>query len=101
MLLRRMARQFILKIKGNDMVVMEVGYVKFILSNAKALALANILEEAEVYESKYMNTSDREKRGITTEYTYHVYPNDKSYDMKLVSEAHYQMAKLAGKPEGN
>jgi hypothetical protein len=96
-----MARLFTLKTKENDMVVIEVGYVKLVLSNAKALALANILEEAEVYESKYMGTAEREKRGITTEYTYHVYPNDKSYEMKLVSESHYQMAKLAGKPEEN
>ena len=45
-----------------------------------------------------VDAEKRKERGIESEYTYHVYPNDKQYQMNIVSESHYQMAKLAGKP---
>ncbi len=32
-------------------------------------------------------------------YTHHVYPNDKTFGMKLMPDDFYKMAKLAGKPE--
>ena len=101
MWLHRMARLFIsqIKLEERKMVIIELGWNdKFILTNEKAIALANILEGAERFEDKYWPAEAREKHGITEERTYHVYPNDKEYPMKIVSNAYYQMAKLAGKP---
>ena len=83
------------------MVVIEVGYNKFCLPRDKALQLVEMLEQAEVYEAKYWSQEKRKKAGMDdgTDYTYHVYPNEKSFDMKIISDSLYQTAKLAGKPE--
>jgi len=37
--------------------------------------------------------------GMETDYTYHVYPSDQEHAVKLITDQHYQMAKLAGKPQ--
>lgn len=82
------------------MIVVEIGYTKFVLPRDKALQMVEILEQAEVYETKYWNAERRKERNMgDNDYTYHVYPNEKEYSMKIVSDQHYQMAKLAGKPE--
>ena len=83
------------------MVVIEVGYNKFCLPRDKALQLVEMLEQAEVYEAKYWSQEKRKKAGMDdgTDYTYHVYPNEKSFEMRIISDDLYQTAKLAGKPE--
>lgn len=81
------------------MVVIQLGYDNIIVSKEDAMALVEILERGEIYERKYWNQNERTARGIDGDYTFHVYPNDKQYQMNIVSESHYQMAKLAGKPE--
>jgi hypothetical protein len=81
------------------MVVIEFGYKKFVLSKEKAMLLAECLESAEMYEDKYWSDSDRIAKGMTEAYTYHVYPNDQTFSMKIISNSMYQMAKLAGKPQ--
>lgn len=81
------------------MVVIDIGWQKIVLGREDALKLVEILEKSETYENKYWSREDREKLGMTEEYTYHVYPNDKEYTMRIISDSHYEMAKLAGKPE--
>jgi predicted DNA-binding ArsR family transcriptional regulator len=86
-----------LAIKENEMMIVDLGYRNFILSNKDAVALAEILEKAELYESKWIPTEDRTKSG--PDHTHHVYENDLQISMKLISADLYRMAKLAGKPE--
>ena len=81
------------------MVIVEIGWQKFIMPREKALLMAELLECTELYEEKYWNTEKKKEKGITEDYTYHVYPNDKSYTMRIIPDSTYQMAKLAGKPE--
>ena len=80
------------------MVVIDIGWQKLVINREQAMKLAEILEQAETYEDKYWSRDERTAKGITEEYTYHVYPNEKHYVMRLISDQHYQMAKLAGKP---
>lgn len=79
------------------MVVIEIGYRKYILPKEKAMLLAECLETAEMYEEKYWSEAERLDKGMTDAYTYHVYPNDQTFNLKIVSDSLYQMAKLAGK----
>lgn len=81
------------------MVVVEIGYNNFALSKEDAMTIVEILERAELYEAKYWSTDKRKEKGMTADYTYHVYPNEKQYTMKIISNDMYNMAKLAGKPE--
>ena len=83
------------------MIVIEVGYRKYVLPKEKAMMLAECLETAEMYEEKYWSENERLDRGMTESYTYHVYPNDQTFSLKIVSDSMYQLAKLAGKPTTN
>lgn len=80
------------------MVVIDIGWQKIVMNREDAIKFVEIIERSETYENKYWSRDEREKMGITEDYTYHVYPNDKEYGMKIISDSHYQMAKLAGKP---
>ena len=97
MLLPPMGELFMCKIKENEMSVISLGYSNYILSSKDALALAEILEKAELYEAIWIPSGERNVGG--PDHTYHVYENDKQVDMKLISADLYRMAKLAGKPE--
>ena len=82
------------------MIVIELGYKSYVLPTSKAVALIEILEQAECYEHKYWNDEDRASRGMgDVKYTDHVYPNDQKFSMQIISNDLYNMAKLAGKPE--
>lgn len=81
------------------MVVIDLGYTSFVMGKEQALGLIDILEKAEIYESKYLSKEERERLGTTGEYTHHVYPNEKLFNMKVISDDLYRMAKLAGRPE--
>jgi hypothetical protein len=94
-----MVRLYISKTERNHMVVIDLGWQKVIMPRESALKMVELLEKSEVYEDKYWSRDEREKKGITEEYTHHVYPNDKHYNMKIITDELYQMAKLAGKPE--
>ena len=93
----RMAKQFTLKTKENDMVVIDFGYNtnSLVMSPADALAMAEIMQRAEKYEKKYLPGNG----GGESSYTYHVWPNLGEISMKIISDDNYRMAKLAGKPE--
>lgn len=81
------------------MVVIDLGYRKVIVPKEQAMVLIEALEHADVYEEKYWSEDKRKERGMTESYTYHVYANEAHFGMRIVSESHYQMAKLAGKPQ--
>jgi predicted DNA-binding ArsR family transcriptional regulator len=97
MLLPPMGEPFMYKIKEDEMIVVSLGYLNYVLSNKDAVALAEILEKAELYEAIWIPSGERNVGG--PDHTYHVYENDKQVDMKLISADLYRMAKLAGKPE--
>lgn len=96
MLSRRLVRLFTSKIEEDDMVVVELGYNNYVMSAKDALAMADILERAELYERRWVPTEERVEGGASE--TLHVYPNDREISMRIVSTNLYQMAKLAGKP---
>lgn len=73
------------------MMIVELGYTKYVMSNKDAVTIADILEKAELYEQKWRKEED----GGTT---YHVYDNDKQFTLTTITNSLYNMAKLAGKP---
>ena len=83
------------------MIVIEMGYSSFVMSKEDAMTMVSILERSELYKQKYWSKSDRAEKGMPEDqdYTHHVYPNDKEYSMKIISDDMYRLAKLAGKPE--
>ena len=80
------------------MVVIELGYRKYVMPRDKAMVLIEALESAETYEVKYWDETKRTEKGMTDSYTYHVYPSDSTFSMNIITDSHYQMAKFAGKP---
>jgi predicted DNA-binding ArsR family transcriptional regulator len=84
------------KIKENEMIVVDLGYKSYVMSNKDAVALAEILEKAELYEAIWIRSEDRNGG---PDHTYHIYESDQHIGMKLISADLYRMAKLAGKPE--
>ena len=95
-MLRPTGEPFMYKTKEDDMIVVSLGYSNYVLSNKDAVALAEILEKAELYESIWIPSGERNGGH---DHTYHIYENDKQIDMKLISTDLYRMAKLAGRPE--
>ena len=81
------------------MIVVDIGYKKYVMSKEKAMMLVECLESAEMYEEKYWTEEKRRELGMTEAYTYHVYPNDSNFNMQIISDSKHQMAKLAGKPQ--
>jgi len=81
------------------MVVVDIGYKKLVMSKEKAMFLVECLESADIYEEKWWSDDVRKERAMDSSYTYHVYPNDAHFGMRIISDTHYQMAKLAGKPQ--
>lgn len=80
----------------DEMIIIDLGYKNVVLSNDKALELAELLQGAEVFEEVYISSEKRVNKD--DDHTYHVYPIGKFFTMKLLSDSLYQMAKLAGKP---
>jgi len=78
------------------MIVVELGYQSYVMSNKDAIALVDILTKAEVYEQKWIPKEERSSGDA--EYTYHVYETERHHGMKVISDSLYRMAKLAGKP---
>jgi len=81
------------------MIVIDLGYKSIVLPRTEGMKLLEILEKAEIYERKYWTSDKRIALGMDTEYTYHVYPSEQEHAVKLITDQHYQMAKLAGKPQ--
>lgn len=70
--------------------IISMGYTQYVVDLKDAVAIAEALSKAEVYEEKYVKDADN---------THHIYPNTKSLgSISLMSDDLYRMAKLAGKP---
>lgn len=75
--------------------LVQLGYGSFVMDAQSALKLTELLAEAELYEEKWRKSEE----GGTT---YHVYPQDTADSMRIIKimpNALYQVAKMAGKPE--
>ena len=75
--------------------IVRVGYTQFVMDTSRALALLELLADAEIYEEKWRT---KEQGGTT----HHLYPqdtNDGIREIKVIPTAFYHMAKMAGKPE--
>lgn len=73
--------------------IVNIGYKAYVMDAEKALTLLSALDNAEVYENKWDSA--------TKQTSYYVYPQDSGdfiREMKIMPEALYRMAKLAGKP---
>lgn len=70
--------------------IISLGYVNYVMETKDALLIAEMLSKAEIYEENY-------RSGGTA---HHIYDNDKTDIgvLRLVSDAFYQIAKLAGRP---
>ena len=78
-----------------SMAIVKLGFSALVMPTQKAVALAEIISEAEVYEYHYV----KDKSGETVK-TQHIYPNEfESTTMELISDTQYKMYKLAGKPK--
>lgn len=77
------------------MMIVTVGYGEFAMSPKDAVALSEILQRAERYTKKY----HREEGDVKSHYTHHAWAHEEEFQMRLVSDDMFRMAKLAGKPE--
>jgi hypothetical protein len=70
----------------------QIGYKTWVLDHDKAVQLLTLLDDAELYDSKY-----EKEQGVYTHYVYH---NDevKPHNLELIPDKLYAMWKLAGKP---
>jgi hypothetical protein len=91
------AKQSTSKTEEINMVVVELGWKKLVMTKEAAFQLASALEVAEIYERKWVPEGERVEKGV--DHTFHVYPNDHAFGMEIISDDLYRMAKLAGKPE--
>lgn len=80
-------------------VVMNLGYRSIVVDADKALAIADLMQDAETYQSKYHSKTDTQD----SHNTYHIYPSepDNGFSMQLITNEAYNMYKLAGKPDNN
>jgi hypothetical protein len=83
------------------MVILEVGYTKYVLSAKDAVTVMDILNGAEIYQEKYVSEANSPTGKSHT--LHHVYDQGDA-DMRRISlwaipDSLYKMAKLAGKPE--
>lgn len=72
------------------MMVVSLGYSHYVMPTRDAVQLLEILEKAERYSYQYR---------ANKVCTHHVWPNDTTFEAKLIGDDLYSMAKLAGKPE--
>jgi hypothetical protein len=74
------------------MAILNIGYDGYVLPLKDAVAVAEILGKAEMYEHKYRSGGEN---------THHIYAEAKENfgTIRLITDAFYQGAKLAGKPE--
>ena len=72
------------------MMVVTLGYSHYVMQTADAVRVLEILEKAERYQHKY-RTKDAS--------THHVWPNDTTFEARMIGNDLYRMARLAGKPE--
>jgi len=75
-------------------VMIDIGYRKYVVNTDDAIKIAAMLSTAEMYESRY--AKDDKGDSMTMHY---VYPQDEMrWQMEIMPDSIYRMAKLAGKP---
>jgi hypothetical protein len=77
-------------VKEKEMMIVQLGYANYVMPTKDAVQVLEILEKAERYVHKYRSGNES---------THHVWPNDSTFDAKMIGNELYSMAKLAGKPE--
>jgi predicted DNA-binding ArsR family transcriptional regulator len=73
----------------------QVGYRNYVLDGDKALQVLDLLQGAEMYETKWRTESE----GGTSS---HIYPQDATtgkVEVTYLTDEQYRMYKLAGKPQ--
>lgn len=80
-------------------VIVNLGYRSIVVDAEKAIAIADIVQHAEMYQSKYHSAEN----GIPSFNTHHIYPvePDNSFTMQMLTNESYNLYKLAGKPDNN
>jgi hypothetical protein len=80
-------------------VIVNLGYRSVVLDAEKALALVAMMQDAEMYQSKYHSGEN----GSPSFNTYHIYPieGDNGFNMQMLTNESYNLYKLAGKPDNN
>lgn len=78
-------------------VIVNLGYRNMVLEADKALALVKLMEDAELYQSKY-HSGENGKPSFNTHHIFPVEP-DNGFTMQLLTNESYNLYKLAGKPE--
>lgn len=72
--------------------IITINYVDYVVESEVALQIADTVMNAERYTQK----------GYGSDATHFIYDNDKTdFNMRLISDDLYRMAKLAGKPPEN
>lgn len=71
--------------------IVTIGYKQYVMDADKAITMLGMLDQAEVYESKWEGKT-------TAHYIYTQDNNDHIREVKLLPDALYKLAKLAGKP---
>lgn len=69
----------------------ELGYKSYVMDAEKAIAVLEMLDQAEMYETKWVNKS-------TAHYIYPQEGSDNIRTLKILPDALYKMAKMAGRP---
>jgi len=76
--------------------IFKVGYTEYVLDTDKAVSIIELLEGAEIYESKYHAKTDTSESYST----YHIYKDsERDFNLNIITDERYKMYKLAGKPE--
>ena len=76
--------------------IFRVGYTEYVLDTDKAVSIIELLEGAEIYESKYHVKTDTSESYST----YHIYKDSgRDFSLNVITDEKYKMYKLAGKPE--
>ncbi len=73
------------------MMVVTIGYDDYVMPMSDAMKLLEIMSRAERYTT----------RMVEGKYCTYVHPHTKEYPCKMITESLYQMAKLAGNPDGD
>ena len=75
-------------------VVVAIGYRSYVMDTRDAIAVAEALSKAEMYDTKYKSKEE----GGSQVFIWEQAPDEGSITMSILPDSLYRMAKLAGKP---
>lgn len=79
------------------MVVVEIGFRKYVMDTEKAVKVAELLTNAEMYERTYIPEEKRVDSDV--EYIHHIWHAEETVQMRVISDHLYRAAKLTGKKD--